>query len=1048
MGIDVTAYLQRLAKLRKQIESTPELSLREPLLDLLNDLASEVGRSTLLIAPEAMAGEAGQPDIFLKDGPRLVGFVETKAPGTDLGRWLSRTEQARRYRESLPNWVLTDYYRFFFLRDGERIGELELADPGGVPQLLKPADEDSLREAFSGFFAYTPPILRSPQRLALELARRARLLRDGIEGTLGAGSGGDHLRSVLDFYRETLMSDLDEESFADTFAQTIAYGLFLARLRNEDGEFTLDVAIEAIPSSVPFLRSAVRLLTERDVLPRPITNLVDDLVALLDNTRIEEIRKEIAAGGLERDLVVYFYEQFLEQYDAGERRKRGVYYTPPELVGYLVRATETILKSHFDLARGLADELVTVLDPAVGTGTFLLGAAEAALESDVDTGSASLRKLIRDHLLADFYGFELLPAPYVIAHLKLSTFFAGHDYELAPDERVRVYLTNTLDPHEPAEGTQLSFLPTVRGIVEEAKAAGLVKDRVPVLVIMGNPPYERTSHNTNEHSNMLLEDFYRLDGTRLPDRNTGPLRDDYLRFIRWSVWKLLEQPGSPQHGILAFVTNRAWLERKLHRVVRRFLLERFDEIFVFDLHGDQREWFADRVDEKVFKQVQAGIALTVFVKSPQQRTRSKTASVRYREEFGRREEKLASCREASITDDGWLDLTPRSPLWLFVPYEVDPAYETWPSVADLFPLNVVGYQTHRDQLVVAFSESELRERLRRFADPTLPDSEWEQQDVRSNPDWDLASARKELATEGPRRVMKATYRGLERRWIAFDERLIDRIRTKVSPHLLERDDNLTLAFGNGSLPDGPYVVASRRPVPAAVLSWRTFGAAYFAPLWVREALTDEWHANLAPRLLETLAAQGIETSAEGLFHYVYAVTSAAGYRERYAHGLRYDFARVPIARDSSDFEHMRRLGADLTAIHLLEHPDLPLAAPALDGDDRAILAEPRYDSEEGVLYLAPDLVAPNIAPSVWRYQQGAYPVLRNYLDARKGRAFTNEEFDEFRQLAGAIRLTIDRLYDIDDALSKIVVNAFGATELLGIEFDLASTERPPPSFTG
>jgi hypothetical protein len=382
----LSAYLRDLSKLRKQTEATPELSLREPLLQLIRALASEAGRTNLLIAPEADAEEAGQPDIFVKAGPRLVGFVETKPPTTDIGKWLRTDKQGRRYRESLPNWIATDYYRFIFIRDGSAVTHLEIADPYGLPQLLEADREERLVDEFASFFAYAPPIIRSPQRLALELARRGRLLRDTLEGVLRAEPEAGRLRGVLSFYRATIMSDLDEEAFADTFAQTIAYGLFLARLRHEDGEFTLKAATEALSPSVPFLRSAVRLLTDEEVLPGTITRLLEDIVALLDNTKIDPIRKKIAAGGLEHDLVVYFYERFLEQYDAGERKKRGVYYTPPELVDYLVRGTETALRTHFELERGLADEMVTVLDPAVGTGTFLLGAAEHALDTVSRTG--------------------------------------------------------------------------------------------------------------------------------------------------------------------------------------------------------------------------------------------------------------------------------------------------------------------------------------------------------------------------------------------------------------------------------------------------------------------------------------------------------------------------------------------------------------------------------------------------------------------------------------------------------------------------------------
>jgi predicted helicase len=1024
-----TNYLRQLARLRRQAEATPELTLREPLLSLLRALAANSGRPRLLVAPEAAAEKAGQPDIFVKDEPRLVGFVETKAPGTDIGRWLTTSKQGRRYREFLPNWVVTDYYRFILVRDGERVGQLELGDPDGTPQLIAPASEAELAATFGSFFAYTPPILRSPQRLALELARRARLLRDGLDGFLDDPQEGERLREVLAFYRDALMNDLDEKSFADTFAQTIAYGLFLARLRAENGQFTLSRAIESLPISVPFLQSAVRLLSEREMLPAPITNLLEDLVAVLDNTRIDAIRAEIAAGGLERDLVVYFYERFLEQYDAGERRRRGVYYTPPELVGYLVRATESVLARDFGLPRGLAEDVVTVLDPAVGTGTFLLGAAERALETEAKHGTASQKRLIHDHLLRSFFGFELLPAPYVVAHLKLASFYDGKGYALQSGERVGVYLTNALEPYEPIEGAQLSFLPMLRGIVEEGRAAGRVKHGAPVLVILGNPPYERTSHNANEHSNGLIEDFYEIDGQRLPDRNTAPLRDDYLRFIRWSVWKLLEQPGAPGHGVLAFVTNRAYLERKLHRAVRHFLLRSFDEIHAFDLHGDQREWFADRTDEKVFKQVQAGIALTVFVKKPNAPP-GRLARVRYRDHFGRREEKYAACRSASLDDESWHELEPRAPLWLFVPYEVPQEYETWPGVADVFPVNVVGFQTHRDQLVVAFTEDELRERLRRFADPNVPDSVWEEQSVTSGADFNLEQARTELAAAAPRNVAQVTYRGLERRWIAFDDRLVDRPRTSVSRHLLERSDNLALAFATGSLPDGAYVSAARTPIPAAALSWRTFGAAYFAPLWVQDQLSGEWTANFAPGLLGRLCAAGIDVEPEGLFHYIYAVLNSEEYRRRYADALRYDFARVPITRDPRLFETARTLGSDLTAIHLLEHPDVDLAGPALDGDDQATISDPRYDEAEAAIHLAPGLIARDVSPAVWRYQQGAYPLVRNYLEARQGRRLSGREFQEFRRLAGAVRLSLDRLPAIDAVLDQLTETAFPSEEIL------------------
>jgi Type ISP C-terminal specificity domain/N-6 DNA Methylase len=1012
----VSPYLRALARLREQVEATPELSLREPFLRLVRDLARQAGRTGLLIAPEANAGQVGQPDVFVKDGPRLVGFCETKPPEAPLERMLRTDRQLRRYRQSLPNWVLTDYYRFLFLRDGDLVQTCDVRD-----------DSTGLALAFAGFFAYVPPTIRSPNRLALELGRRARIIRDGLAGLVAAEGPDGPLRQVHQFYRRTLMNDLDEAGFADTFAQTIVYGMFLGWLRSNSGNFDRSAATSGIPASVPFLRSAVRLLTDEDLLPDVITRLLDDLVALLANTQVEPIRAEVAAGGLERDLVIYFYEQFLERYDKGERRNRGVYYTPPELVGYLLRSTEALLRRHFSLDRGLADPAVRLLDPATGTGTFLLGAGESALRTEAPRGTAAQRQLIHQHLLQHFYGFELLAAPYAIAHLKLTSFFSQEGYELAGDDRVPVYLTNTLAQQD-GGGDQLVFLPMLRGIVEEAEAAARVKRDVPVLVIVGNPPYERTSHNANPHSDRLLADFYTIDGVRLPDRNTGPLRDDYLRFVRWSVWKLLEQHGAPGHGILAFVTNRAFTERVLHRGVRRFLLDRFDEIWVFDLHGDQREWFRDRVDEKVFRDVQAGIALTLFVKRPQP-SDGALAIVRYRDMFGTRAEKLRACKDASLDDEDWRTLQPRHPLWLFVPYDVPAAYDSWPDVTQLFPLNVVGVQTHRDQLVVAFDETELRERLRRFGDPAVPDSHWTDQHVRSNRDWDLRQARTAVRTEGPRHIMQWNFRGLDRRYVAFDERLIDYTRTEVSPHLLGRSDNLALVFANGSLPDGPYALVTRAPVPAAALSWRTLGQAYFAPLWLHESLAGRWTPNVPAGLLQRLADADLNVTPEKLLHYVYAVLNSPSFRQRFAAGLRYNFARVPLARQPEVFDALAQLGAELSALHMLEHPGLEAAAPRMDGNDSAVLERPNYEERTQTLHLSANLVARPVSRAAWTYQQGAYPVVREYVDARIGRPLHAEEFDELRRIIAAVSLTGDRLPVVDDLVTRAADAAFTAADL-------------------
>jgi hypothetical protein len=1028
-------YLRSLEQLRRQPESTPELSLREPLLELIRSYGASIGRHSLIIAPEASAGDIGQPDIYIKDGPRLIGFVEKKAPGAPLTKLLKETVQLKSYSESLPNWVLTDYYVFVFIENGQ----------AGPPIDIREAP-DHIRARFGQFFDNTPRNIRSASRLAEEMARRARLLRDGLFGALRREQPGGQLRITLDFYRKHLMDDLSEQGFADTFAQTAVYGMFLGWLRwsEEAGAvagstsaapvqriaFSRQLAVSEIPHTVPFLRSSMRLLTSEEILPPAVSRLLDDLAALFDNTLAEPILRETSAVGLSQghDPTLYFYERFLEQYDAGERQKRGVYYTPGELVSYVVKAVHTLLSSELGRDEGLADPAVVLLDPAVGTGTFLLGAAEEALKVVEPQGSAAQHRLIRDHLLPDFYGFELLPAPYAVAHLKVGSFFDQRGYKLTEGDHAHIYLTNTLNPDERASG-ELEMLPMFSGITDEAVAAGRVKHDVPVLVVLGNPPYERTSHNTNPVSDRLQEDFYKIDGHHIPDQNTAPLKDDYLRFVRWAIWKLLDQDGAPPGGILAFVTNRAFVERTLHRGVRKFLLDRFEEIYVYDLHGDQREWFRDRVDEKVFKQVQAGIAVTILVKKLG--PHHGPARVQYREVWGTRQDKLAEVASATVADAQWSELQPRSPLWLMVPYNVSAAYETWPTVAQLFPLNVIGVQTHRDQLVVAATEQVLQDRLQRFADAEVPDSEWEALNLKTNikTGWNLQAKRAALRAAGPLHIRRWTYRGLERRWVAFDDRLVDRTRTKVSPQLVDHQDNIALVFSNGSLSDGPYALVSRGPVPAAVLSWRTFGAAFMAPLWRHGPLSDGPMANLASGLIGRLGRAGVTTTPEGLLNYVYGVLNSPWYRHTYADGLRYGFGRVPLAREPDTFDRLARCGQELVRLHLFEHSDLKTHMPRMDGDDRAVLSAPVFEPETETLRLSETLVATPVTPEMWVYQQGSYPTLRTYIEERQGRALESQEFDDFRQLVAVVRLTIQCLPQLDALVAEAAGDSFAGEDL-------------------
>ena len=542
MPADWPAYLRELHEVRGHREATPELSLRPALITLARALAP----AGVTAFPEA-GSDVGQPDLIAKHASLVVGYGETKAPGTmrELVRVLD-SPQLLAYRQ-LPNLLLTDYLHFLLLRDGVEVARATLIPAADLDAgRFGAATPGPAAELMSTWLSAAPVEITSALRLAEEMARRARWLREGIRVELGREapdtSGGPEgpLRSLHHFYVENLMSDMDEAMFADAYAQTVAYGLFVARYHSIGSPFDRRTAIEAIPTSTAFLRSAVRLLLDDTTVPAGVRWIVDDLVALLAATSDALIARAGTVRGSGDDAVIYFYEHFLDAYDAGERADRGVFYTYPPLVSYTVRAVDDVLVRDFGMD-GLADPRLRLLDPATGTGTFLVSAAEHAIQRVVRRdGPAVVPALIREHLLPHLYGFELLPAPYAIAHLKLGSFYAQAGHEPGAGERVRVYLTNTLAaPLNPATAR----LPLIGDLIAETSSADTVKRDTPLLVIVGNPPYSISSHN-KEHLVDLMRDFVATDGRR--EQNVRPLDDDYLRFLRWSVWKLLEQAGAPR----------------------------------------------------------------------------------------------------------------------------------------------------------------------------------------------------------------------------------------------------------------------------------------------------------------------------------------------------------------------------------------------------------------------------------------------------------------------------------------------------------------------
>jgi predicted helicase len=812
-----TEYYRKIEK-ALQAGNATEHTHRPALKSFIESLADGI-----IATNEPKRIKCGAPDFIITRGETPIGYVEAKDVDEPLDR-IERSEQMRRYLESLSNLILTDYLEFRWYVRGEHRLTTRLASVGKNHKLKIEKDgAEQTAELFNAFLNAEIPTIASAKELAERMAAIARLIRNTISRAFADEDKGGTLHQQMEGFQKALLHDLTKDQFADMYAQTICYGLFAARcnaIRSE--RFTREHAAYKLPKTNPFLRKMFGHIAGPDLDDR-IVWAVDDLAELLNKTDINAILEDFGTRTRREDPVVHFYETFLAAYDPKMREARGVYYTPEPVVSYIVRSVDHILKSDFRLSEGLADaskiqiELpgskkpvdvhkVQILDPATGTGTFLYEVINLIHDSfKIDKGMWS--GYVSEHLLPRLFGFELLMAPYAVAHMKLGLQLDELGYDFKADERLRVYLTNTLD-----EVLQLkSEDPFSRWIIDEANAASEVKQDTPVMVILGNPPYSGHSvnigkwiinllHGMDTHTGKKSSNYFEVNGEPLGERNPKYLNDDYVKFIRFSQWRI-EQTG---YGVLAFITNHGYLDNPTFRGMRLSLMETFDDIYVLDLHGNskKKERSPDgSKDENVFD-IQQGVAIGIFIKR-NNRPKKQPATVRHAHLWGVREMYKQSGQGKRILAGGkyhwlwqndmnttqWRTLNPQSPFYFFMPLDIDlrAEYEMGWKLTDVMPLNSTGVKTHRDGFVVGFSLPELKKHIEDFRDLNLPDDEiTERYNLRDTQDWKLTKKRRTLASEAEWESYFTIhfYRPFDFRQYYYHQEMVDRPRYDVMHHML------------------------------------------------------------------------------------------------------------------------------------------------------------------------------------------------------------------------------------------------------------------------
>jgi type I restriction-modification system DNA methylase subunit len=613
-SISFDAYLKSI---QKNLQKGSERSHYPALKDLLDD--SDKGIDAVI---EEKGNKAGIPDLTVKQREILIGYVEAKDVGLDLDQ-IEKTEQLQRYLESFSNLLLTNYLEFRWYVNGKcRLKEI-LAHRHGDKLQIK--DTEKIAALLDQFLNYTGEIISSPEDLARQMARLTKVIRLATETALSLEVNNGELHQLKQGFSEVLLPDLNDADFADMYAQTISYGLFAARVghaQNPGSEtFTRRTAGTYIPATNPFLKRLFNTVVETDAVSQ-IDWAIDDLVQLLSQVDMGSILENFGQRTRQEDPVVHFYETFLAAYNAALRKSRGVYYTPEPVVSFIVRSVDAILKDRFDLPLGLADNTkdpltnkprVQILDPATGTGTFLYEVIKQIYHNLEEIGMANQwDSYVRENLLNRLFGFELLMAPYAIAHLKLGLELQQLGYQFTGKQRLGIYLTNTLD-----EALKKSEILFGQFVAQEANEASTIKRDVPVMVVLGNPPYSYKSTNTGEWISGLVQDYYKVDGKSLEEKNPKGLQDDYVKFIRFGQWRI-ERTGS---GILAFITNHGYLDNPTFRGMRQSLEKTFDEIYIMDLHGNskKKEVAPDGSPDKNVFDIQQGVAVAIMVKYPKQK---------------------------------------------------------------------------------------------------------------------------------------------------------------------------------------------------------------------------------------------------------------------------------------------------------------------------------------------------------------------------------------------------------------------------------------------
>lgn len=1078
-----------LTQLQKRYHSgvAKEHAYRTDLEQLLRTLAPQME----ITNEPANVTDCGNPDFVITKGKIPIGYIEAKDIGKDLHS-KQYHEQFSRYRKALDNLIITDYLWFQFFRHDALVHEIRLGEIQNGQIVPLPENFAYFTNLIAEFCSFSGQTITSASKLAELMAAKTRLLQNILEQALTADLHAPEqtaLKDQLEAFRQILIHDLAPRAFADLYAQTLAYGLFAARLHDPSLDtFTRLEAAELIPKTNPFLRKLFQYILLEDIDPR-IKSTVDNLAEVFRAADVHALLQHFAHATQQTDPVIHFYETFLAAYDPKLRKSRGVWYTPAPVVQFIVHAIDDLLQREFKLTQGLADtSTVTIkveeqgnaqpvkrevhkvqfLDPGVGTGTFLVEVVRRIYATRFQTMPGMWSTYVEEHLLPRLNGFELLMAPYTMAHLKLDLFLQDTHYQPKQLRRFNIYLTNSLEEYHPDTQSLLAHW-----LSAEANAASAIKRDAPIMVVMGNPPYAVSSANASVTKDgektwigKLLDD-YKKD---LEEKKLN-LDDDYIKFIRYGHY-LIEKNGE---GILAYISNNSFLDGITHRQMRKTLLETFDKIYILDLHGSakKKETAPDGgKDENVFDIMQ-GVSINLFVKTKQKNKR-KLAEVFHADLYGRRKEKYGFLWKETIATIGWRKLDYQEPYYFFVPkdFSLQDKYDEGINVNELFRVYGNGIGTDRDRLFYDDNKHSLVSRMELFfSDECFTPKFQETYNVKNSTSYNILGKR--LKAEFDENFIRnCLYRPFDNKHLYYDPQIISRPAFDTMRHLMNTENVALLvtrqlssqefrhSFISKSICDrDPLSVATKERTQAFPLylypedtAQQTFALPQTRTPNLNMAIVQRIADGLGLRFLsEPPPAPSLIRRGEGgwfapidLLDYIYAVLHSPTYRATYKEFLKIDFPRVPYPTDADTFWQLVTLGGELRQLHLLESPMVEQFITTYPQDGDNVVGKVRFEIIPGNLTPDPSpkergaelpplrggvgrgsgnvwindtqyfAGVPQVA---WEFYIGGYQPAQKWLKDRQGRALSFDDILHYQKIIAALTET-DRLMRTIDAIWK------------------------------